>query len=441
MILMRIAMMTNTYVPHVGGVARSVDAFAGRLRRAGHEVLVACPHFEGTEDGEPGIVRVPALEHWQDSDFSLPLPLTAGLHRAVKAFQPDVLHSHHPFLLGDTALRASAALEVPIVFTHHTMYERYTRYVPLPLPPPQLERLAIEVATGYANLCDAVIAPSASLRRVLLDRHVERPVTVVPTGIDTARFTRGDGARWRSDHAIPATNRIVGHVGRLSPEKNLLFLTRCLVEHATKDATVRIAIVGSGPLEGPMRREFERAGLSDRVHWLGALENEALIDAYAAMDVFGFASTTETQGIVLAEAMAAGVPVVALAASGVNEIVRDGVNGRLLASQRVDIFSDALAWTIRAEHHARLSRGARDSARDWSVDRSGERLVAVYERVLDRRDARPDLENSRWATVRRRAREEWLLARHRTRAAAGAWRHGSDAVPTRDTSDAASSTP
>ena len=131
---MNILMMTNTYLPHVGGVARSVDSCATWLRSRAHRVLIGAPRFEGAPRREPGVVRIPAIQHFNGSDFSVPLPITRALHRAVERFRPDLVHSHHPFLLGDTALRIAAEFDLPIVFTHHTLYERFTHYVPLDSP-------------------------------------------------------------------------------------------------------------------------------------------------------------------------------------------------------------------------------------------------------------------------------------------------------------------
>src|SRR5688500_4487566 len=123
--IMNILLMTNTYLPHVGGVARSVASFAAEFRRQGHGVLVIAPEFEPPVDGEDGVLRVPALKHWRGTDFSVPVPTPGFVASAVDQFAPDVVHSHHPFLIGNTALRIAQSRSLPLVFTHHTMYEQY----------------------------------------------------------------------------------------------------------------------------------------------------------------------------------------------------------------------------------------------------------------------------------------------------------------------------
>ena len=162
---MNILMATNTFTPHVGGVARSVQGFADEYRRRGHRVLVLAPEFEGVSGQEEGVLRFPALRQFSGSTFSIPMPAPGRVRAALRDFRPGVVHSHHPFLLGDTALRVSASLSIPVVFTHHTMYEEYTHYVHGHSE--RMRRFTIELVTGYCNLCDAVIAPSTTVAALL----------------------------------------------------------------------------------------------------------------------------------------------------------------------------------------------------------------------------------------------------------------------------------
>ena len=224
---MKICMMTNTYLPHVGGVARSVSTFADEYLKQRHKVLVVAPEFEGkplTKRAASIVERVAAIQNFNGSDFSVRLPLAATLSERIDNFQADILHAHHPFLLGDTALRVAATKNVPIIFTHHTRYEDYTHYVPFDSP--ALKEVAINLSTEFANLCDGVIAPSESIAALIKKRGVTSPIRVVPTGIDVKAFAAGDGACFRKKFKIPAKAFVVGHVGRLAPEKNLGYLAR-----------------------------------------------------------------------------------------------------------------------------------------------------------------------------------------------------------------------
>lgn len=214
---MNILILTNTFTPHVGGVARSVAAFAEEYRKRGHRVLIVAPEFPGMPREEVDVVRVAAIRNFNASDFSVALPPLAGLGERLDDFRPDIVHSQHPFLLGMTALRIARYRQLPLVFTHHTLYEQYTHYVPADSP--AMKRFAIDLATRYANLCDHVFAPSESIRKLLLKRGVTRPVTVVPTGVCPEHFAQGDGAGVRERMGIPASAFVVGHLGRLAPER------------------------------------------------------------------------------------------------------------------------------------------------------------------------------------------------------------------------------
>ncbi|HSG05034.1 MAG TPA: glycosyltransferase, partial [Nitrospiria bacterium] len=294
---MKILMFTNTFPPHVGGVAHSVASFMEDYRRLGHRVLVVAPIFPGTPAKEKGIVRIPAIQNFNGSDFSVRLPIPSFLFPKLDGFEPDVIHSHHPFLLGDTALRVAAWKKAPLVFTHHTMYERYTHYVPGDSP--QMKRFVKELSTGYANLSDAVIAPSESIAEILRGRGVETPITEIPTGVDLSEFEKGDGEGFRRRHGIPEDAFVVGHLGRLAPEKNLVFLARAMNRFLKRDPTAHAVIAGSGPIQEELKRIFAKGGNSGRCHLIGTVLPADRTHAYHAMNVFAFASQTETQGMVL----------------------------------------------------------------------------------------------------------------------------------------------
>lgn len=419
---MNVALLTNTFTPHVGGVARSVESFAAEYRRLGHRVLVVAPEFEGAPEHEEGVVRVPAIVHFNGSDFSVPMPVPGRVAAAFDRFRPEIVHSHHPFLLGDTALRLAAARDLPVVFTHHTLYERYTHYVPGDSP--AMKRFAIELAVGYCNLCDAVIAPSESVEELLRARGVTVPMRAIPTGVDLGRFAAGDGAAFRRAAGIPAGAVVVGHVGRLAAEKNLAFLARAVARFLVARPAARFLLVGGGPALAAVRAELRRAGAGDRLHAAGVLGGEALVSAYRAMDVFAFASHSETQGMVLAEAMAAGVPVVAVDAPGVREVVRNGENGCLLPADDEAAFAAALGEVadLSGAERRRTAAAVAETARRFSLERSARDTLELYRLLVLARPSRKELEGSAWAGARRRLAEEWRIFRNIASAAGGSVR-------------------
>jgi 1,2-diacylglycerol 3-alpha-glucosyltransferase len=407
---MNILMITNTFTPHVGGVARSVETFTDQYKKYGHQVLVIAPVFKDYSNNEKEIVRIPAIQHFNGSDFSFVLPIPRFLHSAIEKFKPDIIHSHHPFLLGVSALRIANLHKCPLVFTHHTFYEQYTHYVPGNSK--ALKRSAIQLTSSYANLCDSVFAPSQKTESVLRQRGVNVPIEVIPTGICLEHFTRGNGTQLRSTMNIPKNAFVAGYVGRLAPEKNLEFLARSLAEFLTAESRAHVLITGEGPSEKIIRKIFAHKGLSERIHFTGALRHSELRDAYQAMDVFAFASKTETQGMVLTEAMAGGIPIVALEASGTSEIVEDLHNGRLLHTENIQDFVNALQWiaSLGKERIKQIKQNAMKTAENFSISKCAEKALAIYSSLIKKEHVtREKKDYEPLAITRRMIKTEWNI--------------------------------
>ena len=404
---MNILILTNTFTPHVGGVARSVEAFTAEYRARGHRVLVVAPEFPDMPQDEVDVVRIPAIQNFNASDFSVALPIHADLGATLDAFQPDIVHSQHPFLLGMTALRIARYRELPLVFTHHTLYEQYTHYVPGDSP--ALKRFAIGLATRYANLCDLVFAPSESIQALLQGRGVVTPIKVVPTGVRLENFAQGDGRVVREQMGIPEDAFVVGHLGRLAPEKNLEFLAQAVADFVGSHPQAHFLVIGTGPSEVAMRAIFARAGIAARLHIAGILQQQPLADALHAMDVFAFASQSETQGMVLIEAMAAGLPVVALDAPGAREVVKDQHNGRLLQEATQATFSAALHWVaaLSADQLRNVKQSVLDTAAMFSMPRSADKALECYASITSKPGVDTSSDESDWDDVITWIKTEW----------------------------------
>ena len=408
---MNIVMVTNTFTPHVGGVARSVAAFSAEYRRCGHRVLVVAPEFPDMPQDEVDVVRIPAIQNFNGSDFSVVLPIAGLLTESLDAFQPEIVHAHHPYLLGMTALRIARYRELPLVFTHHTLYEQYTHYVPGDSP--TLKQFVIELATHFANLTDQVFAPSESIVSLIKERGVQAPIAVIPTGVNLERFGRGVGSRFRTAMGIPDDAFIVGHVGRLAPEKNLKFLAEALAVFLKANDRARVLVAGVGPSEQEIQTVFSRNGLTERLYMTSVLDHSQLADAYKAMDVFAFASKSETQGMVLTEAMAAGVPVVALDASGVREVVKDECNGRLLHDETPEALALALQWLagLPPEKREALRQGAYETAEAFSMQHTAAKALACYEVLREQAFVKRSEEFEQWERTLHLIRAEWDIVK------------------------------
>jgi 1,2-diacylglycerol 3-alpha-glucosyltransferase len=406
---MNILMVTNTFTPHVGGVAKSVTAFTEAYRQLGHRVLVIAPEFENMPENEVDVIRVPAIQNFNGSDFSVRLPIPGYVFASLDEFRPDIVHSHHPFLLGDTALLIAAAFDAPLVFTHHTMHEQYTHYVPLDSP--QLKRFVVQLATGYANLSDRVIAPSQSIAKVLKGRGVETAIEVIPTGTDVQRMTQGNGSALRERMKIPPEAQVIGHTGRLAPEKNLQFLAEAVVEFIDCHPKTHFLVVGEGSSRSEIESIFKKSSLDSHLHFTGSLKGQDLVDSYHAMDVFAFSSKSETQGMVLVEAMAAGVPVVALDAPGARDVITHQKNGWLIDSDDLTVFVSALkqASSLSKEGKEKLQQALRQTAEEFSMNRSTKQALALYTTLSCEQPCPKEMEDSLWDSALRVIGEEWKI--------------------------------
>jgi 1,2-diacylglycerol 3-alpha-glucosyltransferase len=411
----KIVMFTNTYLPHVGGVARSVSTYEEEFRRRGHDVRIVAPQFEGAMESTEFVLRTPALQRFNGSDFSVTIPQPGLIAEFLDDFRPNVIHSHHPFLLGDAALRAAWTRRLPLVFTHHTLYEQYTRYVPLDSE--ALQRVAMQMATEYCNLCTHVIAPSQSVAELLVQRRVATPITVIPTGIDLKKFGAGDGAAFRRRFNIPEDALVVGHVGRLAAEKNLDYLARALGLFLEKHPSAMVAVVGSGDHEEAVVETVCDRADADRIVMAGSQTGKSLVDAYAAMDVFAFSSQSETQGMVLAEAMAARTPVVALDGPGVRDVLNNS-NGRLLPSDASEEqFAAALVDVTRDRGALRqLGEQARESVHDYGLEVCANRILDLYQGLADEYSHRENADPGPWDRLLGRLEIEWNLFVEKTSA-------------------------
>ena len=405
---MNILMMTNTYLPHVGGVARSVAAFSRYYREHGHKVLIIAPQFPQTPENEVDVIRIPAIERFNGSDFSVVLPIPHFLGDEIDTFEPDIVHSHHPFLVGSTARLIANTYHLPLVFTHHTMYEQYSHYVPGDAE--TLQRFAVKLATSYANMCDQVFAPSESIAEILTRRRVLAPIEVIPTGVDLKEFVQGSGAGFREITGIPEDAFVVGHLGRLAPEKNLEYLSQAVVKFMENEPRAHFLLVGKGSSETALQVIFEEAGLTARLHHIGFIKQPFLSSAYQAMDVFVFSSQSETQGMVLTEAMAVSVPVIALDAPGVREVVVDHKNGRLLSAQTSsDEFANILDWFIALSDEKRqiLRQAARTTAESCSLEVCADKALIKYQALLGKDYVHRHHEHQLWADAMRLIEAEY----------------------------------
>ena len=382
---MNILVFTNNYIPHIGGVARSVYLFTRAFRAFGHRTVIVAPSDKKAPSYEPDVIRIPSVQNVTTNNFPISLPVPGYLNTTLADYRADVIHSHHPFILGDTAIRYAAKYDAPIVFTYHTLYEQYVHYIGSNSP--TLRQFVKELTTAYCNLCDHIIAPSNSIASILPQQGVTSPVSVVPTGVHSSFFIPGNGNQFRQKRHIPSNAFVVGHVGRLALEKNLIFLSKAVAEFLQQYPTTHFLIIGEGDQQENVKRIFSQAGVLSRVHFAGFRRGKELIDAYSSLDVFAFSSLTETQGMVLLEAMATGTPVVALDAPGTRDVINNNKNGWVISSRSTTDFSLALAniMNLSDKERLRVRKAARQTALQYTIENSANATLSIYQNLASRK--------------------------------------------------------
>ncbi len=378
---MRVGIFTNNYLPMRGGVTTAVETLRRGLEAQDHRAWVFAPRFASRPADPPFVFRYPSIPAPTYPDFSLAVPFSPRLAGAVRDLDIEIFHAQHPFLLGHTARRLARRLGRPLVFTYHTRYEKYAHYVPLRRD--LVEAAAIRWSCRFANLSDLVIAPSTRIRDTLRERGVRAPIEVVPTGIELDHFSPGARGPARAGLGLPADDPLLLYVGRLDREKSVGRLLTAFEQVVAVVPTARFLLVGHGTEAGSLREQARRSAAGDRIVFLGVRPREALPPYYRAADVFVFASETETQGLVLAEAAAAGLPAVAVSASGVDEVVANGETGILTKSEPRELADAAIALLLDPERRRAMGANARRLAkREFCAGRQVGRVLALYEALL-----------------------------------------------------------
>lgn len=403
---MKIAMLTNNYRPFVGGVPISVERQAQELVKLGHQVTVFAPMYE-SEDKEQAesfrkkilaedekaperVIRYRSQKKKMDNGMVYPGIYPAEIFEVFERERFDRIHVHHPMFVGPWALRLGKKYGIPVIYTYHTRYEDYLHYIPcfrINERSTIVKKKAIECIqrnvipsymSWFCNKCDLVLAPSAGMRQMIREYGVHTPTAVFPTGLDGSFFRKNEkrSQEIRKQYAKGKKHLLVT-VSRLEKEKNYGFLLRGIAELKREIGDdFHVLILGEGSQKAELKVRASILGIQDVVTFVGNVPNGQVKDYLTAADLFLFASKSETQGIVLAEAMAAGIPVTAVHATGADDIIEDGVNG-FLTEEKEEVWAEKVTEALEPETNSRMRRAALISAENYRSSR-----LAIYEEML-----------------------------------------------------------
>ncbi len=384
---LRVLMISDVYFPRINGVSTSIETFRADLAALGIQVRLiapdypdhpACPNTSAT--WRVSARRVPfdpedRLMRWRPLNHTAERLAMEGI---------DLVHVQTPFAAHYVGVGIARRHQVPVLATYHTHFEEYIAHYLPALPRPWLKAAARRIATSQCNGLDAVVVPSSAMHETLTGYGVKAPLHVLPTGIPVRNFSVGNGALFRSRHGIAADRPVALFVGRVAHEKNIDFLIEAMSTALRRRPDLLLVVAGEGPALPALRRQSEHAGLSSSIRFVGYLDRvQELPDCYAAADVFAFASRTETQGLVLLEAMAAGLPVFALAEMGTRDIL-DAERGAVIAPNDPVAFGNGLASLVgNRDHLDTLAAEARNYALEWAAPARARQLADLYRSLVE----------------------------------------------------------
>lgn len=375
-------MFSDSALPILNGVSISVDMLVHELRNQGHSVHVYAPRCPKHKDADPNTFRFRAIGTPWDANYPIPYP---PFYRKLLQFRKhsyDVIHTHTPFITGLVGLRWAESHEIPIVSTYHTLYDRYAHY--LKWSPRRYVRFRIAKHTNfYYNRVDHVVTPSVAAYKWLRRHSVTTPMSIIPTGLRGRGFFHRSEVR--QELGVPPEHLAMLYVGRLAKEKNLkvLFEMAALVMRDVPEA--RLWLVGDGPLRGECTEMARHLGIGDRVRFFGLVPRSEVDRFYAAADLFVFSSVTETQGLVVQEALSHGVPAIAVSGGGASAGIQSGQNGFIVRNDAIPFADAVLQVLIDDDLRDRLSENASRSVREMGVARMAEQMHQVYRTVLERK--------------------------------------------------------
>lgn len=383
---LRVAMISNNYFPFVSGVSVSVERLRQGLSELKHQVQLLVPRYREAWQDDETILRVPTVMAFGEKrEFRLTNPFSARFRHCLQRFKPDIIHVHHPFWLGSMGLWMGRRLRVPVVYTYHTRLEHYAHFVPLP---GALFRNLISHALikHFSNRCQGVIVPTYSAEEYLRMIGVKTPTLIQPTGIDAARFADTDRdalEELRHQLSIDPADTVLVSVSRISQEKNIGFMLEALAELKSQGGqSLRLLLIGDGPDRQTIQQHIEALALQEQVTLVGAVPPEEMARYYHLGDIFVFASTSETQGMVVLEAMAAGLPVVAVRSSGIDDVVRDGFNGFKTPQNRQKWGQRVMALVEDNALRDTLGKQAKIFASDYDIAKFAGAVAHFYAEVL-----------------------------------------------------------
>lgn len=386
---MRIAVFTNNYLPNPYGVTGSIESFRRELEVLGHQVFVFAPFYKDYQDNNPNVFRYPSIDIEFKFKFPLAVPYSKKIDKILEKLDPDVIHAQHPNLLGTAARKWAKKKKIPLIFTWHTLYDRYAHFAKI-IPQKIAGKWIIKKAVKYANACDQIIIPTESVRPIIRKWGVINPdITAIPTGVEESVFANPDKNIVRKKYHISEDEILLLLISRLTEEKNISFLFEAVAPILKNDAKTKFLVAGDGYLVPELKKMARRKNLEKRIIFAGIIPRVELKNYFSAGDIFVYASKSETQGMAVSEAMYMGLPIVAVEAPGVSSLVENNISGLLVCEDNKEFQKSVGKLIDNSELRKKMgAESARVAREKYTGKVCAQKMLAVYEKAIREKSLR-----------------------------------------------------
>jgi 1,2-diacylglycerol 3-alpha-glucosyltransferase len=376
---LRIGLFTDTYAPQVNGVSISLQLVSEGLQRNGHQVTIFAPRIPGYKDDQPGVVRLPSLKYLNDPPIYVAVLGTPRSTWSLTRKHFDVLHAHSPLTVGLLAYFTASTKNLPLIYTYHTSITDYTHYLKVIGGTGVIRHAARWFSTTSTNLGDQIVVPSPKFHRLLLEQKVTKPIVTIPNGIDLSNFKAAKNpGSFRNRLGLKQEAPILLSVGRVDPEKRLDFLIDAFVRLSERIPDAHLVFAGDGSARKKLEAHAANTNVNDRIHFLGMVSRTELPDLLHDATVFLSASTTEVHPISVIEAIASGLPLVAVQDEAFEGMILENENGHLTPLD-VGVFSNTLVALLSdPEKLERYGERSTQLSKKFSIEGQVSALENLY---------------------------------------------------------------
>lgn len=380
---MKIGIFTNNYLPNPYGVTQSIESFRRQFEKLGHEVFIFAPGWKGYADKNPHVFRYPSISTNIKFKFPLAIPYSRKMDKIIAGLDLDIIHSQHPNLLGTAASKWARKKKIPLVFTWHTLYDKYAHFAVI-IPEKLAAWWVIRNARNYANKADCVITPTESVKAIIRNWGVANEnMEAISSGVEEKMYQNADRQGVRNKFGVKDDEVLLLLVSRLTAEKNIGFLFRAVINVLKNNKNTKFLVAGDGDLVPQLKIRAEKNNLQDRIIFAGIVDKIEIKNYYAAGDIFIYASKSETQGMITTEAMYMGLPIVAVRAPGICDLVQDKING-FLVEESEGKFVEAVEKLMNdPDLRKKFGEESAKIARENFTDKiCAEKLLHAYEKAI-----------------------------------------------------------